>query len=392
CVLVSGPAQAPPRYPVPTSPRLPHPYHLPLAPILILAGPSPAGLRVGVDVTGRARPPAGGGGAGGDSRGTLRGSPPAAPTSQFFLRSNSIPFLSPRSVFPVLTPWKRGTGVGAGFAEGLERSASARVRAIGAKRIRQSLPLLLHAHPPGSFEGRWPFPGPPVANSLLTQAWDTGPGGKLLFPHSGVGHGGHYGLHKVFSIAVFGPIVNEGYVNADSDPSCAASSTATRVPAASAVALGLGAFLACAAFLLLDVHFQQISSVRDRRRAVLLDLGFSGLWSFLWFVGFCFLTNQWQRTAPGPGTTQAGDAARAPIAFSSFSILSWAALTVKALQRFRLGTDMSLFATEQLGAGAGQTYPGYPVGSGVEGTETYQSPPFTETLDTSPKGYQVPAY
>lgn len=65
---------------------------------------------------------------------------------------------------------------------------------------------------------------------------------------------------------------------------------------------------------------------------------------------------------------------------------------MKALQRFRLGTDMSLFATEQLGAGAGQTYPGYPVGSGVEGMETYQSPPFTETLDTSPKGYQVPAY
>lgn len=48
-----------------------------------------------------------------------------------------------------------------------------------------------------------------------------------------------------------------------------------------------------------------------------------GLWSFLWFVGFCFLTNQWQRTAPGPGTTQAGDAARAAIAFSFFSILSW---------------------------------------------------------------------
>lgn len=68
------------------------------------------------------------------------------------------------------------------------------------------------------------------------------------------------------------------------------------------------------------------------------------------------------------------------------------ALTLKALQRFRLGTDMSLFATEQLGTESGQAYPGYPVGSGVEGTETYQSPPFTETLDTSPKGYQVPAY
>ncbi|XP_015419542.1 PREDICTED: synaptogyrin-3 [Myotis davidii] len=85
-------------------------------------------------------------------------------------------------------------------------------------------------------------------------------------------------------------------------------------------------------------------------------------------------------------------AARAAIAFSFFSILSWVALTLKALHRFRLGTDMSIFATEQLGTGAGQDYPGYPVGSGVEGTETYQSPPFTETLDTSPKGYQVPAY
>ncbi|XP_033092060.1 synaptogyrin-3 isoform X2 [Trachypithecus francoisi] len=196
----------------------------------------------------------------------------------------------------------------------------------------------------------------------------------------------------VFSIAVFGPIVNEGYVNTDSGPELRCVFNGNAGACRFGVALGLGAFLACAAFLFLDVRFQQISSVRDRRRAVLLDLGFSGLWSFLWFVGFCFLTNQWQRTAPGPATTQAGDAARAAITFSFFSILSWVALTVKALQRFRLGTDMSLFATEQLSAGASQAYPGYPVGSGVEGTETYQSPPFTETLDTSPKGYQVPAY
>nr|XP_035122517.1 synaptogyrin-3 isoform X2 [Callithrix jacchus] len=127
----------------------------------------------------------------------------------------------------------------------------------------------------------------------------------------------------VFSIAVFGPIVNEGYVNTDSGPELRCVFNGNAGACRFGVALGLGAFLACAAFLLLDVRFQQISSVRDRRRAVLLDLGFSGLWSFLWFVGFCFLTNQWQRTAPGPATTQAGDAARAAIAFSFFSILSW---------------------------------------------------------------------
>lgn len=81
---------------------------------------------------------------------------------------------------------------------------------------------------------------------------------------------------QVFSIAVFGPIVNEGYVNADSGPELRCVFNGNAGACRFGVVLGLGAFLACAAFLLLDVRFQQISSVRDRRRAVLLDLGFSG--------------------------------------------------------------------------------------------------------------------
>lgn len=74
------------------------------------------------------------------------------------------------------------------------------------------------------------------------------------------------------------------------------------------------------------------------------------------------------------------------------SIPRQVALAVKALQRYRLGTDMSLFATDQFAADPNAAYPGYPTGSGIESTETYQSPPFTETLDANPKGYQVPAY
>lgn len=81
---------------------------------------------------------------------------------------------------------------------------------------------------------------------------------------------------QVFSIAVFGPIVNEGYVNTDSGPELRCVFNGNAGACRFGVALGLGAFLACAAFLLLDLRFQQISSVRDRRRAVLLDLGFSG--------------------------------------------------------------------------------------------------------------------
>lgn len=81
---------------------------------------------------------------------------------------------------------------------------------------------------------------------------------------------------QVFSIAVFGPIVNEGYVNSDSGPELRCVFNGNAGACRFGVVLGLGAFIACVAFLVLDVRFQQISSVRDRRRAVLLDLGFSG--------------------------------------------------------------------------------------------------------------------
>uniref|UniRef100_A0A2K5EN07 MARVEL domain-containing protein n=1 Tax=Aotus nancymaae TaxID=37293 RepID=A0A2K5EN07_AOTNA len=61
----------------------------------------------------------------------------------------------------------------------------------------------------------------------------------------------------VFSIAVFGPIVNEGYVNTDSGPELRCVFNGNAGACRFGVALGLGAFLACAAFLLLDVRFQQ---------------------------------------------------------------------------------------------------------------------------------------
>lgn len=47
-----------------------------------------------------------------------------------------------------------------------------------------------------------------------------------------------------------------------------------------------------------------------------------GAWTFLWFVGFCFLTNQWAATKPEDVLIGA-DSARAAITFSFFSIFSW---------------------------------------------------------------------
>ncbi|KFQ78338.1 Synaptogyrin-3, partial [Phaethon lepturus] len=200
-------------------------------------------------------------------------------------------------------------------------------------------------------------------------------------------------LLQIFSIVVFGSIVNECYVNKDSQhPELLCIFNENESACSYGIAVGIIAFFGCIFFFVVDLHFQQISSVKDRKRAVLLDLGFSGFLSFLWFVAFCFLANQWQRTTMSKGVSQGADAARAAITFSFFSIIVWVMLAVKALQRYRLGTDMSLFATDQFATDPNAAYPGYPTGSGIESTETYQSPPFTETLDTNPKGYQVPAY
>lgn len=47
-------------------------------------------------------------------------------------------------------------------------------------------------------------------------------------------------------------------------------------------------------------------------------------WAFLWFVGFCYLANQWQVSKAKDNPLNEGtDAARAAIAFSFFSIFTW---------------------------------------------------------------------
>ncbi|XP_053550465.1 synaptogyrin-3 isoform X3 [Bombina bombina] len=129
-------------------------------------------------------------------------------------------------------------------------------------------------------------------------------------------------VNWVFSIVVFGSIVNEGYINIDS-PELHCVFNKNESACNYAISIGIIAFFACVFFFVLDIYFPQISSVKDRKKAVLLDMGFSGFWAFLWFVAFCYLANQWQRTPNVPQVNQAADAARAAIAFSFFSIITW---------------------------------------------------------------------
>lgn len=75
---------------------------------------------------------------------------------------------------------------------------------------------------------------------------------------------------------MFGSIVNEGYLNNNSggEKFCIYN----RNPSACSygVAVGVLAFLTCLLYLALDVYFPQISSVKDRKKAVLSDIGVSG--------------------------------------------------------------------------------------------------------------------
>ncbi|KAG9279928.1 synaptogyrin-3a [Astyanax mexicanus] len=198
-------------------------------------------------------------------------------------------------------------------------------------------------------------------------------------------------LSWIFSMVVFGSIINEGYVNFDSETLyCVFNKNYDACNYG--ITIGLVAFIACIFFMILDMKFQQISSVKDRKKAVMLEIGFSGFWTFMWFVCFCFLANQWQRTTTDElPLNQGADAARAAIAFSFFSIFTWAGLTVRAVQKYLLGTDMTLFTTEHLDGTPQPTQP-FPTAPGPETTDTYQSPPFTENLDANAPTYQVPIY
>uniref|UniRef100_A0A8C0JNL9 Synaptogyrin 1 n=1 Tax=Canis lupus dingo TaxID=286419 RepID=A0A8C0JNL9_CANLU len=128
----------------------------------------------------------------------------------------------------------------------------------------------------------------------------------------------------VFSIVVFGSIVNEGYLNSNSGGETFCIYNRNPSACSYGVTVGVLAFLTCLLYLALDVYFPQISSVKDRKKAVLSDIGVSAFWAFLWFVGFCFLANQWQVSKPKDNPMNEGtDAARAAITFSFFSIFTW---------------------------------------------------------------------
>lgn len=92
------------------------------------------------------------------------------------------------------------------------------------------------------------------------------------------------------------------------------------------IGIGVIAFLACIAFLAIEVQFDTIDNPDTKKYITLADLGFSALWCFLWFVGFCYLADMWRKQDKGPFSTSQINNCQAAIAFSFFSIITWVSL------------------------------------------------------------------
>lgn len=144
-------------------------------------------------------------------------------------------------------------------------------------------------------------------------------------------------LSWLFALVVFACITTEGYINPPESAEVKCIFNQNNSACQYAVSIGVIGFLACVAFLLLDVYIPFTSNAAERKYTVLVDLGFSGVWTFLWFVCFCLLASQWSHTLDIRGIPQ--DAARAVVAFSFFSIATWGILTYFALGRFRRGVQ-----------------------------------------------------
>ncbi|XP_066293096.1 synaptogyrin-3-like [Branchiostoma lanceolatum] len=192
----------------------------------------------------------------------------------------------------------------------------------------------------------------------------------------------------VFSIIVFGCISSVGYIKND----CIYNGDTNACHYG--IGIGVVAFLGCVLFICVDAMFDNFSSVQQRKYIVIGDMVFSGFWTFLWFVGFCYLTDMWRKTTTDWLTDKGFhdySTAQAAIAFSFFSIISWAGLAFLAIRRYQQGWDQAFapsYEPDPQIPGA-SPYPAYPEPGQDPG---YQQQPFQEPGSQPQPDYQAPAY
>ncbi|XP_013782329.1 synaptogyrin-like [Limulus polyphemus] len=176
----------------------------------------------------------------------------------------------------------------------------------------------------------------------------------------------------IFAVVVFGCISDEGWLN----DKCIFNGD--NHACNYGIGIGVIAFLASIVFLVVEARFEIISSIKLRKQLVLCDLVFSGFWSFLYFIGFCYLCDAWHKSDNPIGGFGVGNA-KAAIAFSFFSIISWAGCAFLAFRRCYWNADTSFgtgYDSDPNAEAVRGPYNSYP--DGPDMNEAYEEPPFSQ--------------
>ncbi|XP_023505794.1 synaptogyrin-4 isoform X1 [Equus caballus] len=135
----------------------------------------------------------------------------------------------------------------------------------------------------------------------------------------------------IFALIIFSSLLTDGYQNKTDSSQLHCVLNSNNTACSFSVGAGLLAFLCCLAFLVLDAHESRIASTHFKSAFQLLDFILAVLWTAVWFVGFCFLANQWQHSPP-KHFLLGSSSAKVAVTFAFFSILIWIFQAYLALQ------------------------------------------------------------
>lgn len=141
-------------------------------------------------------------------------------------------------------------------------------------------------------------------------------------------------LAWIMSLIVAGSLVNNGYQNMPTTSKLHCILNDNFRACTFGIAMGILGFMWCCLFLALDASEGYIIQPRIQKCIMLTDLIICILWCILWFIGFCFLANQWALTHSHTYPS-GGESARTSIAFSFFSVPCWAILVYLTGTRLR---------------------------------------------------------
>lgn len=203
----------------------------------------------------------------------------------------------------------------------------------------------------------------------------------------------------MFSVIEFGCIQSKGWTE---ESKCIYNKDGNACRLANLI--GVVGCIGATALLALEAFFQNISSIKVRRRAVAGDLGFSAAWAGLNLIVFMYLAVAWSKSEP-PVFGEGINTARAAIIFALLSVPAWLGCAYFAWIRWQSGADMGQFAAggfEGLdGQQPGAEYTAQPdqYGAGYEGQTGYQDGQYVQPAAGAAAGtnpftstYQAPAY